>query len=375
MRSMKVVTLVLMTACGSVKDSAESFEEPVDTGESDVTEEDSADVTVVDADGDGWPADVDCNDNDPSMPNLDVDCDGVLTEDDCDDFDANSTIISEDADCDGVINSPSETVCQRWNLDRSFIQEGQWTGSVNTCDAGTVSQSGIDNALRQVNLFRWLSGLSEVQVDSGLNQKAQECALMMDAYGGLSHYPSTEFPCHTEDGATAASKSNLSPYEGVYSVELYMSDPGNETTLGHRRWILSNKLGPIGLGSTDDYSCMWVIGGSGTDANAWTSWPPSGIVPIDLTELGWAHLDTTGWSLQSDSINMSGATAVITRDDGVDQPVKVFELGANYGSRWAINMVPDGWNSQSGHRYDVVITVASTTIEYSVDFVDCDGTE
>lgn len=376
-QKMRWTMFVFMTACGGVKESGEALEELTDTGtgESEVSEQDSAGSTVVDADGDGWSADDDCDDNDPSMPNLDADCDGVLTEDDCDDFDATSTTRSEDQDCDGVIDLTAETICQRWNLDRSTLQEGQWTGAVNTCDAGAVSQMGIDNALKQVNLFRWLSGLSEVQVDSGLNQKAQECALMMNAYGGLSHYPSTEFPCYTEDGTDAASKSNLSPYAGVYSVDLYMSDPGNETTLGHRRWILSNKLGPIGLGSTDEYSCMWVIGGIGTDAAAWTSWPPSGVVPIDLTELAWAHLDTTGWSVQSDSINLSGADAEIIRDDGVIQPVQVTELGANYGSRWAINMIPEGWNSQAGHRYDVVISVSSGTIEYSVEFVECAATE
>ena len=96
-----------------------------------------------------------------------------------------------------------------------------------------------------------------METNDTLNQRAQECSLIMHAYGGLTHYPSENMSCYSEDGASAAGKSNLSPYAGVYSVDLYMSDPGNETTLGHRRWILSNGLGPIGLGSTSDFPvCM-----------------------------------------------------------------------------------------------------------------------
>ena len=40
--------------------------------------------------------------------------------------------------------------------------------------------------------------------------------------------------CYSEDGASAAGKSNLSPYAQVLSRLIY-ADPENETTLGHRR--------------------------------------------------------------------------------------------------------------------------------------------
>ena len=156
-----------------------------------------------------------------------------------------------------------------------------------------------------------------------------------------------------------------------YSVDLYMSDPGNETTLGHRRWILSNGLGPIGLGSTSEFSCMYVIGGSGNGNSPWTAWPPPGPVPYELMNLAWATLEETGWSIQSDSFNLSNAAVTVTLDDGTDLPVTVTELGAWYGSQFAISMIPNGWVSEPGRTYDVHIEATGGVIDYSVELVDC----
>ncbi len=364
----------------SAKDSgAPAAEEDIDgngNGPSDGDgNDDTGESETVDRDGDGVWADEDCDDTDPSMPVGDADCDGTPTADDCDDTDPSSTVRSEDADCDGVPNTEAEAVCYRWNTDRADMSEGVWDGSVDTCDPGTPDPASVENALRLVNLFRWMSGLPEVHTTPELNERAQDCALIMEAYGGLTHYPAETFECYTNSGAQAASMSNISPYAGVYSVDLYMSDPGNSTTLGHRRWILSNGLGPIGLGSTSNYSCMHVIGGSGADSAPWTAWPPPGVVPYELTRLAWATLDQTGWSVQSDSMNLSGATVTITRDDGADLPVTVTQLGAYYGSLAAISMIPSGWEAEPGRSYDVHVEVSGGVIDYTVDLVDCSAVE
>ena len=83
-------------------------------------------------------------------------------------------LISEETDID-------LSVCQRWNTDRLNLSEGMWSGAAESCDPGSLTTEGIDNTLRLVNLYRWISGMPEVTTSDLLNQQAQECALIMHA--------------------------------------------------------------------------------------------------------------------------------------------------------------------------------------------------
>jgi hypothetical protein len=159
----------------------------------------------------------------------------------------------------------------------------------------------------------------------------------------------------------------------VESVDLYMVDQGNESTMGHRRIILSNWLGPIGLGSTGPggKSCMQNMSGTGDAGRAWTPWPPAGIVPVQtFAPNQWSSLDETGWSVQSEEIDLSGATVTVT-SDGSSMPVQVSTLTGNYGARYGLRIVPDGWTTQAGSTYDVSISGISTPISYGIQVVDC----
>jgi hypothetical protein len=193
---------------------------------------------------------------------------------------------------------------------------------------------------------------------------------MMDANNALSHSPPSSWACYNSTGAGAAGQSNIATTAGVQAVDLYMTDPGNPTTIGHRRWILSNSLGPIGLGSTSSYSCMMVIGGSGNANKAWTAYPPPGQVPLELFNVSFQTLDSTGWTVQSDSINLGGAQVTVT-DGGTNRPVTVTQLSGGYGSSYAIRFNPQGWTTQAGHTYSVSVTGISTPINYDVVVVNC----
>ncbi|MEZ4385934.1 MAG: CAP domain-containing protein, partial [Nannocystaceae bacterium] len=265
----------------------------------------------------------------------------------------------------GDDNSTPEGVCTRWNYDLSTTTPGSWTGAVAGCDAGDYIGGGKASTLTLVNLYRWLADLPPVTLHAEHSAMAQECALMMHANGNLSHTPPMNWKCYTADGAAAAGKSNIATTAGVPSVGLYMLDPGNATTIGHRRWILSNSLGSVGVGSTSGYSCMWVIGGGGQGMNQWTAWPAPGPFPLA------AAVDSTGWTVQSDAINLSGAAVKVTAD-GIDKPMKVTSLLANYGSASAISMIPQGWSSEAGKTYKVELTNVDPLITYEVEFVDCD---
>lgn len=268
--------------------------------------------------------------------------------------------------------SQTEIVCRRWNQDRADMSEGIWSGDVNQCVAGDIGAPGRANALRIVNLYRYLAGLPAVTTDPALDAKAQQCALMMTANNQLNHYPPTSWTCYTQDGATAAGSSNLASTAAVAAVDLYMVDPGNPQTIGHRRWILSNSFGPTGIGSTHSYSCMWAFG-SGSASKPWTAFPTPGIFPVQAITASWSSVDQTGWTVQSDSISLSGAQVTITMDGSVPRPVSVTQLLGGYGSSYAISMIPQGWTSQAGHTYHVEITGINPTISYDVQMVDCSG--
>lgn len=271
--------------------------------------------------------------------------------------------------------STPESVCARWNADRANLSEGTWSGSFESCDPGEVSPDGIANALRQFNLYRWLANLPPVATDPERNSQAQACSLMQGANWrdrGLSHDPPSDWLCYTEEGAQGSSSSNISGGPGVSSVDAYLVDSGNESTMGHRRIVLSNDLGPIGLGSTPQGSCMQNLRGTGQADNPWTAWPSPGPFPIQALAPGRSTLDDTGWSLQSTDIRLSGAEVQVTTG-GMELPVDVSTLTGSYGGNNAIRIQPNGWESQAGQTYAVSVTGIDTPIEYAIELVDCEG--
>ena len=277
--------------------------------------------------------------------------------------------------CANISGTRKDQVCLHWTCDRMDRSEGMWSGNVAACSAGDLSANGRDNALKMVNMYRFFADLPSVTHDATLNANAQRCALMMDANDMLSHTPPMTWKCYDATGAKTAGQSNISSAPGVESVDMYLNDNGNDTTLGHRRWILSNSLGPVGLGSTSSASCLVVIGGSGKATKPWMAWPSPGPFPVGaLTAGGFGQsLDQTGWSLQSNSVNVNNAKIAIT--DGTQSlTVTTSALGANYGSTYAIRWVPNGWTTQPGHSYTVTatnLTGAMTSLTYTVDVVAC----
>ncbi len=104
---------------------------------------------------------------------------------------------------------------------------------------------------------------------------------------------------------------------------------------------------------------------------AYVGWPPAG--PVPLQAFTATELDKSGWSLQSDTINLGAATATVM-DGTTNEPVTVStNLGA-YGAKYAMGIAPNGWTSQAGHSYTVTIGGTTTPISYTVDVVDCSGT-
>ncbi|MCC6215536.1 MAG: CAP domain-containing protein [Polyangiaceae bacterium] len=267
--------------------------------------------------------------------------------------------------------TPDEAVCQRWVEVRAALTEGQWTGSVAECDPGRLEERGRKSALALLNYYRGLAGLPAVVNRADLDERAQGCALLMDANDKLSHKPPRGWECWSKQAAEDAGLSNLSGGPGVKSIDAYLVDPGNEKTLGHRRWLLSGALGPVGLGGTDDASCMLVGESDGTADPPYVAWPPPGRVPLQAFDPIWEPLDSVGWSIQSETLDLDRAEVVVREGDR-ELEVQVKKLAHDYGSWRALRVVPKGWSARGGASYVVSVSGLEQPIEYTVSVVACE---
>ena len=276
--------------------------------------------------------------------------------------------ICENGTCTSV--EPIVAVCQRVMDDRGDMAEGAWSGSTNSCDPGAMSLDWQERALKISNLYRWLAGQPPLALNADANPGLQECATMMHAWGGLSHNPSESWPCFTSAGSGGAGSSNLATLPAVGAVDLYMADPGNETTIGHRRWILSDWINTTAFGSTSSYSCMQVVAGWGGGLKSWIAWPPPDYYPMEMHYVAYQTVDSTGWTVQTNGISIKDATAEV-KENGVVKPIETMLLLGNYGSGGALKITPDGWKTQANAVYEVKVIGASEPIEYSFQTVDC----
>jgi hypothetical protein len=175
-----------------------------------------------------------------------------------------------------------------------------WTGDVDNCIAGDTDQAFKDSVLTRVNYYRAMAGMpGNVVFNTIFNQRCQEAALMMIAEGSLSHFPGTDWACYSEEGKTAAGKSNLSLGSyGVRAIDGQMEDFGDfNISVGHRRWILFPRAAEMGTGDTthrngffNGSNSLYVIGTFGPQPEGVmeTAWPPAGYVPQQVVFLRWS---------------------------------------------------------------------------------------
>ena len=268
-------------------------------------------------------------------------------------------------------NTPLQ-VCQRWTADRADVSEGMSTANIASCDAGDLLPPGRPNSLKLVNLYRFLAGMPAVTEDPTFDANAQACALIQAA-NGLSHTVSTTATCYNTTGANASSRSSICSGQSVGCIDLYMNDGNGGVGFGHRTWIFANSLGPVGFGSVGGGgrsamtgSCFYQVGGTGKAGAAFVAWPPAG--PVPLAAITATGVDKAGWSVQSDTINLTTATATVT-DGTTNLAVTVTPNLPSYGARYAMGILPNGWTSQAGHSY--AVAVGGTSINYTIDVIDC----
>ena len=246
-----------------------------------------------------------------------------------------------------------------------------WTGSVSGCNAGSVSGDADAKVAQRVNFFRRQVGLpDQITIDSSVQSKVQEAALIMLANNTLTHSPTSGMTCYTTGGAEAAGKSNLGyGNHSSSTVTSYIQDAGsNNTGVGHRRWIRYSKLNKVEHGSTSSTNALWVIGytaGSSTSLPEFVSWPPMGYVANALVFSRWS------FSIPNQSANFSAANITMTNSSGGNISLTKETLANGYGDN-TIVWVPTGINTASAtdvtYRVNITgVTIGTSSKSYSYD--------
>lgn len=269
-------------------------------------------------------------------------------------------------------------VCSAWRTGHVENATASFTPGAQACDPGSLPAAAMDDALRRLNMFRWLVGEGPTTDDPSVDANDQACAVIAanNPAGASAHQPPPSATCYSSAGAAGAGASNIAwgCANAAGAMDQWMQDWGNATTLGHRRWMLNPPLGPVGVGffsgGTGPYgnaACLGVFGMGGSGPHpAWYAYPPPGFAPQETA--------TGAWSLHSGALGVANAQIQVTRiADGVSIPVAVQTLAQGYGEdaiSWTASGTP-GFDSGQGYRVAVSNLSSAPAFTYDVNLVTC----
>ncbi|MDR0285018.1 MAG: FG-GAP-like repeat-containing protein [Propionibacteriaceae bacterium] len=223
----------------------------------------------------------------------------------------------------------------------TVVPEG-WTGSLDSCTAGTSSQAARDAEVTVINYYRALAGLQPVTENAAATAMAQQTALIMAAQNNLSHNPPSTWACWTAAGAQGAGLSDLAVGRGFetggQAVVGYMDDYG-VPNVGHREWVLFPELKQVGIGIAQyGHAMQWgnpanngVLKGNPRPATG-VAYPSRGYFPYEL-------LPTSGyWSYSSPQVSFAGATVTVTKNG---TPVTISGVDNFWPSSPGLYVYPD----------------------------------
>ena len=228
-------------------------------------------------------------------------------------------------------------VCTRWKADHVLTDQQPFTaGTGGDCDPGTLSAAGKADTLKRINGFRWLVGLGPTTESATLDATDQHCANLESWWDFTSpsspHSPPTSAKCYTADGASGAGMSNIAWGNGpADSIDQFIQDMGNATTMGHRRWIVNPPLGPVGIGYWEgggmynSAECLAIFGSSGGGPNPpWVAVPNPGYVPMPIP--------TWEWTFHSALAGTANATITVAGERQREPPGHAHDAGAGLRS-------------------------------------------
>ncbi|MEO6601819.1 MAG: CAP domain-containing protein [Polyangiaceae bacterium] len=296
----------------------------------------------------------------------------------------NPAFVSQGGTCTAApVGDPSThtqaEVCSHWKDGHVVTEAKPMSAPVTECSVGSLKPGAITDTLVRMNMFRWFAGLGPVSDDAQYDSDAQACANLESWWDFKStdsaHMPSTSAKCYTATGAATAGQSNIAwgSATPAQSIDQYMEDDVNDTTLGHRRWVLNPPLNPIGVGYWEkggqygNASCLRVFSSKGTGPNPnWNAVPPTGFAPVEMAKY-------KQWSFEGSLAGTAKATASVLRvEDNMTLPVTQQALSQGYGQD-TMSFKPNGWTAEAGKTYRVTISgLTAGNVVYDVRPVVCD---
>lgn len=324
-------------------------------------------VSGIDAGPDaGGPGDA-APDVAPDGPCADVECaDGQVCADGvcgCPDGTVPLGRTCVEPDPDHPLTRTDAHVCERWTADYAERAARVYTPGSGRCDPGSLDGDAHDDAMRRLNLYRWLVGLEPAGVDWGHQELAQYAAVVYDVNGAISHDLDASWTCYTPEAADAADSSNiaLGYRSAAATIDGYVGDTG-VPSLGHRRWCLHPDLDDVGFGHHGSGGAMWAHGSSPKNVRMpYVAYPPPGPVPASIAEGEWSFSTDRG---------LRGATvAVVDLSTDSEVPITPVYKDEGYGQD-TIGWTMPGRPSP-GDRYEVSVVAPGGEWVYEVRFVSC----
>ena len=257
---------------------------------------------------------------------------------------------------------------QSWLAPLLLIPTG-WDGDLSECRAGNPSTESQQAVLSAVNYMRAMADLKPVSLNDALSKRSQQAALIMAANDIITHDPPKSARCWTEDGYLGAKNGNLAlgygygPDElanvtGARAVVSYMIDPGpGNGPVGHRRWLLFQKLAEIGNGDTNNANSLYVIGtDQRTRSPKWVAWPTAGYFPRELEPDG-------RWSLTYPKADFRKAKVTVRTPQG-EIPVEKYRVRNGYADNsvsWEMQL-PGDYAADPNADYPVSVVVSGIRV-------------
>ena len=202
------------------------------------------------------------------------------------------------------------------------------------------------------------------------NAGAQQTAVMISANHTLNHNPPTNFICYTDTGHHFKRGNQAEGVNGPEAITDYVWDfGGNNSEVGHRRWILFPPTAVMGTGDvppsgSDNTNAAanstWVFDSSINNPRPATrqpyvAWPPEGFVPYQVVFPYWS------FALSNADVSLASVTI---RSNGVPVPLIIQPQTNGFGENTLV-WVPMGLDAScecTAFPFNGTDTVYSVTV-------------